>query len=239
MAAIALRIVQPVHDAVFVAGNPIACRGEAVVPAELTDRALYYRWYSSLNPEAKENRSSLNDAALTNVSAVYSPPVLPLGSQAIVLAVSDRPGQTKADLLATRAGGATGGRQGPSRCVIHVVQASVLAPASEATISASSLKLKAKAPWAWGENTYHEVNRLTYRWSLTPVAPANGPTFTSPNLGRSQLTFDKSDSSVSYEPRLANTGYRGRYEIALTVAVVNPAGQDVGGHRVSVTVTLQ
>jgi len=238
MATITLRIVRPAHDDTYVAGSPVVCQGEAAVSADLTNQPLYFRWYSSLNRAVDVGRYSLNQAALRDPAVPYLPPALPFGSQVVALGASDREGETSADFEAMRHGAVAGG-DGPAPCIIHVVQATVLAPALGAELAAASLVLKAQAPWAWGAASYHDVNRIVFRWSLEPSGGRAGrPAFASPNLGR-ELRFDPTDGSVTYEPRLADPAYTGKYTVTLAVAAVDAHGQDLRVDQASVNVVLQ
>ena len=217
MALVELKISTPKHDAPFLGGTGIEFMGEVKLSDFPADVPLYYRWYSSLNPDVTKGRYSINKDALRHVDlAVPLTRTMPLGSQVISFAVSDQSGEADGDFNAMKYGAVTGGEGGESCCVIHVFQATIMAPADKSTLSPTGLVLKAAAPWAWTLKDYQRINHLAYRWSVKPKSAAAGlPTFVSSHRINAKLKFDGSDSSVAYEPGLDASTFKGMYEITL------------------------
>lgn len=234
MTAIALRIVQPVDGAVLPGATVVDLIGRVDTALVAHDGPnLFYRWYSSLFPSAL-NRYSINATALASPATPLSA-ALGVGSQVISLAVTDRPGETSADQVATRHGGVTGGAEGPQRCIIHVLRANLVAPLAGATLSRAGSQLDAEAPLHWARldpatsavtlnPDYHAINRLRYRWTFTPVgAPA----------GRRAATLAPAPAQLTYLPPGGPvTIARVRYSGPL------PAPIDLGGYQLTLRVEL-
>ncbi len=251
MAFIKLKIEEPIHDAVIV-GAPVVVnfRGKVEsLPEEASGIALYYRWYSSSVARiASDNTTiegySMNKAAL-GVPENPFPHALGMGSHVITFAVCDHPGETDDDFTSIRHGGVTGGRcsgrPGEHPCVIHVFKANILELTQGQVVSRAGLKLIAEAPSAWSDNSYHEINRLAYRWKLEPVgSPASRPEFDSNMLAREELTFNAELNmlpTVSYtDTPMLPPSATGQYRISLFV--VDKNDPVIGQHQDTRTVTL-
>lgn len=254
MAFIELVIDKPENGQAFTGIPNVTFQGKlkGELPKELNGVSLYYRWYSSLNASDKD-RYSMNQHALTAADLPYEHRALGMGSHVITFAVCDQPGEKEEDFKAIRHGGVTGGKQGDSGYVIHVFKANILDLINDAVVLRTDLKLKAEAPWRWGDyqppdykgpdyNDYHDYNRLKYRWELTPVGdPPNRPTLEFKPT-REEMVFDSGEfeqktggftklPSVSYTPPPSAwpAGATGKYEVALYVedkATPDPARPD-------------
>lgn len=238
MAFIKLGIETPNNDAAFTGIPTVTFQGRTMVPAELPTVPLYYRWYSSLNTDVREEKYSMNNNALTAAEEVYTQPGMGMGSHVITFAVSDRQGETDDDFNRIQHGGVTGGLIGEHPCVIHIFKANIISPQDGGNVSRTSLVLKAEAPWAWSDPEYQKYNRLCYRWVLEPMGdPVGRPTVASTKLGKDQLVFDNNSNIVSYpfSPLLPATA-TGQYRISLFV--VDKEDPEIGKHQAVTTVTL-
>jgi hypothetical protein len=167
-------IVGPADGMAIVGGTSVDLTGRlGELPDELSGVLLYCRWYSS-EFRATDEHFSLNEAAVTDPEAAL-PVVLPVGSQALSLGVSDQPGQDKTAQNDIRHGGVAGGALGPKRCIVHVFRAVPRSPVAGGTLSKASSTLEADGPLHWAEPEYQTVNRLRYRWLFEPD-PADGRT---------------------------------------------------------------
>lgn len=248
MAVVALKITEPAHDSGFFGSGEVLFRGAvAAMPPELKGVAMYYRWYSSLFP-AEKGRYSMNPAALADPAGPYEGDLGP-GSQAITLAVFDRPGESDADLEAVAHGGMTGGSDGDGQCVIHVFIAAILVPADGAVVSRAGAVLEARAPVLWGKwnkdagrfepnADYHALNRLRYRWEFRPLGPPPG---------RRIVNFTPADEAYSFIPeedpgltRIQHAGplppgLNGQYTLVLHV---EDSREILGGDTMSIRVRV-
>lgn len=234
MVAVTLNITQPAHDSVFHEGETqIRLAGQVgPLPPELAGVSLHYRWYSSLFPAAAD-RYSINVAALNDPAIPFDATLGP-GSQAISLAASDRAGETAADQNATQHGGVTGGAAGATACVIHILRAILVSPATAgASLSKASEVLEAVAPLHWGRQIgttgvyepnpeYHGLNRLRYRWRFTPT-PADG---------RAAAMLDPDVSALTYVPPPAGPGGQALIRYAGPL----PAALGLGGYTLTLRV---
>jgi hypothetical protein len=249
MAAVELYIAEPQNDAAFSGSPTLTFRGGLIRrPPELADVALYFRWYSSLHPARHEEYAM--SPALTAAEESFENPSVPMGSQVITFAASDRQGETDADFKAMQHGGVTGGLEGEGRCVIHVFRANILVPdvppetftlqAEAPVLWAKSVNHDGKSPYAFNKD-YHAYNRLRYRWRLEPIgAPSGRPTLEFIPDPEDRLIFDApSDESplpsVSYQPTLPSAAV-GEYRIVLYVE--DARGEGLGQHQAQITVTL-
>lgn len=186
MAVIGLTIVEPLNDSAYIGDGGATLRGRVSdLPAEIAEVRFYYRWYDSFFP-ADKNRYSVNPVALNDPRNPLDV-TLSIGSHAITLGATDRPGETDADLEAVADGGMAGGSQGDAACRVHVfiaVPRLPLPPGPAALQRACSL-LAARAPSLWGKyndqsglfefnGDYHGLNRLQYRWHFVPAGPPAG-----------------------------------------------------------------
>jgi hypothetical protein len=248
MAVVGMKIVEPQNNAAYYgSGGSVVLRGDVnSLPGELDGVQLYFRWYDSFF-EADKDRYSVNAAALTDPQSGY-PIDLVLGSHAITLAAADVAGETDADLEAVQHGGMTGGGDGDNACVVHVLIANMMPPATP--MSRAGSVLEAEAPVLWGQpipetpdfklnETYHAINRLLYRWEFQP---SGGP------AGRSTVNFIPADNEYVYfppaDPIPALIRYAGRLPDELdgnyTLRLhVEDAQGELGGHTgAAVAVTI-
>lgn len=197
MAAIPLRITSPQHGLCLV-GNPavVTLRGEAASLPEHAGIPLYFRWFSETL--GQEGVGPLVDPSVP-VAQLF-----PLGSHAIVLAVSDQPGADDVAYRQVKLGGVTGGRSGREACVIHVVHARILEPVDPPPplppplhwFVGSTVTLRAVAPphWVpddtgpppprWTDESYLQINALQYSWSLRVGATEYAIAIGAPARGR-------------------------------------------------------
>lgn len=253
MATVGLAIAEPENDADFIGAPSVTFRGEETDrPPELVETQMYFRWYSSLNPDADENRYSLNAAALTDAAEPYLSPALGVGSHVITFAASDRVGETADEIKAIEHGGVAGGLEGDPPCVIHVFNASIFAPGSGGpAIAHGDLVLKAEAPALWAVSVnedgeapfeinadYHAYNRLRYHWRFVPTgAPSGRPTLDyAPPPEDFGFIADPSPAHVTYEPALPAAA-TGTYRIELIVEDAQDQGLGPDSDSVNVTLT--
>lgn len=189
MPAIELNIVEPQNNTFFTPPASVSFRGAAEVPEEITDKPIYFRWYSSFF-ETSVDRYSMNETAITSADAFYSHE-LSMGTHIITFAASDVEGESTEEFTTIEYGGVTGGVQGDGQCLVHIVKANILYPADLSTdVTHASVQLQAEAPSKWAiaeklesgatryvkNDDYHAVNRLQYRWIFEPVIePAEEP----------------------------------------------------------------
>ena len=213
MAPVQLAIVQPADGAVLL--NPATqLVGQLVsAPPELAGVLLHYRWYSSLFP-ADEERISINEDALTD-PATPLPYTLGYGRNVLSLGASDKPAE--ADIKNSVHGGVAGGSDGPTRCVVTVLRAAIVAPAAGATLSRASTTLVAEAPVRADDEDHAEADRLRYHWRFTPQPADSRATVTvsGPPLEGDTAAF----SALVFEPGLGSTGRVARYAGALPSAI--------------------
>jgi hypothetical protein len=247
MSVVGIQIVEPEHEAAFIAGGSVTLRGSITdKPAELKNVSLYYRWYSSLYA-AEKDHYAIDDNVQSHPGTPFSP-TLGLGSHVITLAASDRPLETDADLEAIQHGGMTGGSEGDAPCVIHVFIANLIAPLNAAVISRAFSILEAEAPGLWGKpvtpsgyepnDDYHALNRLQYRWEFVPTGPPGG---------RATIDFIPDFEQYIFDPDTDPTTPRIRYAGALPAALtaaytLNLHVEDIdgalGGDQTGVSVTV-
>lgn len=248
MAAVGLHIVEPENDAAYMGNTTVTFRGRLTDrPPELADVPLFYRWYSSLNPDAASGRYSMSVTALSDAETPFpSPSALAMGSHVITFAASDRAGETDADLEAIQHGGVTGGPDGDGRCVIHVFKALIVEPVG-GNVPRAGLTVEAEAPASWGRpvngdyelnEDYQKYNRLRYRWRFEPTGvPSGRPTLEFiPAPG--DFGFDASTEPVrvTYQPALPAAA-TGPYRIVLFVEDALDEGLGQQQHEVSVDLT--
>ena len=215
-----LSIVRPTNGQVFVqsAQSSLAVEFEGSEPSEINRTPLFFRWYSSLNTaaDARVHRYSVNEAALTSPSEVYSYSNIPMGSHVIAFAASDQP--SEANILNSVYGGATGGaNKDGNGYLIHVLKANILSPDDGATVS-TGFEFKAEAPWAWKDLDYQKYNGLRYRWKFDPL-PANRPTldFPSPDMTFHDANATKNTPAMLvFKPVFPPTAI-GAYKVTLYV----------------------
>lgn len=190
MAVIELTIEQPANNEAF-SGTPLVdFQGSSVLPAELHDVPIYYRWYSSLYQaeEGVEEQYSMNIIATNAADSVYSHQ-LSLGTHVITFAASDVAGESLAEFETIQHAGVTGGsKEGDDQCLLHVFSANLIEPLAAVSVPHNAVRLQAEAPVQWGfeapdlpgvyinNEDYLAINRLQYRWLFEPVgAPASRP----------------------------------------------------------------
>ena len=226
MAAIALTITQPQDGAAFIGRNPVVMRGNLVdLPDAIAQIPLYYRWYSSLYP-AQKDQYSLNLTALNDPTTPYNA-TLAVGTHVITLAGSDRPTETSTDFEAITHGGVTGGSEGDTRCIIHVLQANIKSPIQNRPLPRSNSTLEAEAPLHWAKDDYQTLNQIDYRWIFQPLGQPVGRR--SATLTSSNFTFDANVSPpvLRYQGALPPQLGTGRYRLTLRVELkTNPQTYD-------------
>jgi hypothetical protein len=247
MTAICLKILEPTDDTAYFGSPQVTFRGAVIgLPKELEHVTLCYRWYSSLNP-AEEDHYSMNETALTDPGAPFSAQ-LGVGSHVITFAVSDRLGQTAADMEAILHGGVTGGSKGDGKCVIHVFKANLIKPGESDVLQRNTSTLIAEAPLIWGQvkpdtkpiqfemnPEYHKVNRLQYRWEFTPIGSPSGRQAVNFIPANNQYVFEQQDEDsklmiLRYTGSLPGS-LTGDYRLTLHVE----DNKDVfGGHQASI-----
>jgi len=257
MSAIQLAIVQPPAPETVITGAAAAAVSlagaiAAPMPPELAGVPLFYRWYSSLFPAAKD-RYSLNVVGLTDPSQAFVA-ALNVGTHVITFAASDQSGETDNAQNQTRHGGVTGGSQGNTRRIIHALVANPVTPSPVGPVPPlrkASSTLEAEAPLQWGRkigNTndyepnpdYHAINRIRYRWRFTPLGGPAGRHAADLVLSPDQLQFDPdppvgSKPVVRYHGRLPDALDTGNYTLTLRVEDMN---DNAAGHDVSRPVVL-
>jgi hypothetical protein len=257
MSAIQLTIVQPPAPETVIVGAAagavsLAAAIAGPLPQELAGVSLFYRWYSSLFPAAKD-RYSLNVAGLTDPSPAFVA-TLKVGTHVITLAATDQSAETDAAQDQTRHGGVTGGSQGNSRRLIHALVANPVTPSPAGpvpTLSKASSTLEAEAPLQWGRKIgttnhyqpnpdYHAINRIRYRWRFTPLGGPAGRHAADLVPSLDQLEFDPDPPAdprpvVRYQGRLPDTLDTGNYTLTLRVEDLT---NDLAGHDISRPVVL-
>jgi hypothetical protein len=224
MSVVALAIHEPASGQVFLGTGAVRLRGSVVGTAPAP---LFFKWYSSLEAPAPPGSPLPGSTALDFVAT------LSRGSHVITLAAKDVEADTVAAIRTVQHAGMAGGPvspANPSGCVIHVLVATVVAPASGAVVSKAAGVLTAVAPRRWGRRIgataafepdpdYHAINRLRYVWRFTPTgAPAGRATADLvPTL--SQLRFDPGGASptLTYAGALPAALGTGAYRMTLRV----------------------
>jgi hypothetical protein len=171
MPIVQLQITSPASDAVVIGAAPLALRGSVMSSGH---PQLFFKWYSSLNAPQDASQAALN---WSNLAALSFDTPLDVGSHVITLSAKDRAGDAQPDIEAVQHAGMAGGPPEPglpSPCVVHVLRASLLAPAAGAALSRAGATLEAVAPSKWGKGDYAPVNRVRYRWMFTPVGAPGG-----------------------------------------------------------------
>ena len=232
MAPVQLAIAQPADGTVLL--NPATqLAGQLVsAPPELAGVPLFYRWYSSLFP-ATETRISINAAALTD-PATQLPVTLGYGRNVLSLAASDK--SAEADVTNSLHGGVAGGSEGPTRCVVTVLRAAIVAPAAGATLSRASATLVAEAPVRADDEDHAEVDRLRYHWRFTPqpldgraTVTISGPTLAGDTTASATLVFEAGAGSTGrvarYAGALPSAIGLGAYQLRLRVESADQAAQ--------------
>lgn len=250
MAAVQIKIKQPAHDSAITGNTEMTFLGEVTDrPEELSGVPLYFRWYSSLFASA-ENRYSINVAALTDPAVGFTT-ALGVGTHAISLAVSDRPGETPADVDSAKHGGVTGGSEGDAKCLLHVFRANLIQPIENEVQNRASGTLSAIAPLQWGKekapktdppqyevnSEYEKINRVQYRWQFTPTGDPAGRQTVDFIPEPKQYIFVPSEAQppiITYQGALPGS-LSGAYR--LTLFVEDSKGQ-LGSHQMSVNVQI-
>lgn len=235
MTAVTVSIVSPADGAFFVGPTGPTLRGSAIVPPELAGVPLYYRWYSSLfKGSTAPNRFSINPAAFADPDPVVPfTPALEIGSQALTLAVTDRPGEADSEPPLVLHGGAAGGSQGGGRVIIHLLRAILLSPANAAVLSKGApLEARVGGPFLWEKPDYQAVNRLAYRLKFAPVG--NPPGRASGQIGPLALTLDPGGTWLNFSGSYPAVG-TGSYRLTLRV---EDRLSPTTGDEASITVTL-
>jgi len=230
MTALALRIVQPVHDTGYPPGPSIALQGSLTGDSA----GLYLKWYSSLNSAASETQPELNaDHSLAILN--WSAPLAEFGSHVIVLAATD---QERTDLSAIKAvtrsamsGGAPPAASAP--CIVHRLVAQIRTPAANGQVlskAAATLEFLAPARWArkdagppeaWvADSDYQRINGIAMRLRLVPVGPPDPAHSADIPLTLATLPFIRADDKTWFRwagALPANLG-NGNHTLSLSVS---------------------
>jgi hypothetical protein len=157
-----LQITQPANGTVIVGSAPVTFAGRI---NGTTPGTMYFKWY-------------LPDGVDTYTSAQIS--TAPgVGSHVVTFTAKDVPTDSFEDLKKAKLVLMTGG--GPdldTPCIIHVLNARLIwSSAAPYKLSKANARLQAQAAGKWGKKNnggydvdaaYQTVNRLRYRWRLTP-----------------------------------------------------------------------
>jgi hypothetical protein len=170
MAAVAVSISRPGRDSVLVGDAPVSLQG--AIAGEGTPK-LYFKWYSTLPPPGSGD--GVLNGPRDNPLDFRCP--LTVGSHILTLAAKDVAEDTAEALSKVVHVGMAGGRgQGPDEAwLVHVLRATIVIPQQGAVRQLGNTTLAAEAPATWTKADYQEINRIAYRWQLTPQAPAVGP----------------------------------------------------------------
>jgi hypothetical protein len=157
-----LEITQPQHNAVMIGSAPVTFAGRI---NGTTLGPIYYKWY-------------LPDGVDTYTSAQISV-TLGVGTHVVTFTAKDVPTDSFEDLKKAKLVLMTGG--GPdldAPCIIHVLNAQLIwSTAAPYKMSKANARLQAQAAGKWGKKNnggydvdaaYQAINRLRYRWRLTP-----------------------------------------------------------------------
>jgi hypothetical protein len=257
MSTVTLAILNPAHNALIVgpaAAAAVQLQGQVTDSAPAT---LFYKWYDSLySPAGISSAADAPKAALNfpnHGPAALNFPVpasLAIGSHTITLTAKDVEGDSLAEVESVQEAGMAGGPAADnvaSPCVIHVLVATMLAPAISGpvpTLGKAGSTLEAQAPLKWSDANYQAVNRVRFRWRFEP--PGGGaPVAGLPPLAageaaiaqfQQQLHFGPPDGGhlvpfVRYQgPLPAELVVGNSYRLVLRVEDTNPPHT---GHEVS------
>ncbi|MFI9379623.1 hypothetical protein [Kutzneria sp. NPDC052558] len=223
MGAVALRITSPVHGTTTTTGA-VQLHAQVDQPPAIP---LYYYWYSSLNVPA-----DLTHTALNPTSTLDFPATLEVGTHVLTLSARDVDGDDPANVRLVTAGGVAGGPAGsPSPCVITVFKATLLAPASGATLSKADTTLTVRAPSAWARQDYQAINRVAYTFMFT------GANHTVTPFAPTTLAFqDGPPPTLTYRGPLPAILPAGQYTLTLRAHDIDqPTGGESGPIPVTVT----
>lgn len=174
MAVVAMQILDPSHEASMIGAAPVRLRGVLVSTGH---PPLTYKWYSTLIGAPTPTDTDTSIRVPPGGNPLDFQRALPLGSQILTLAAKDQPGETEAELQLVTHAGMAGGPAAPGAtqpCVVHVLRATILAPAAGAALSRASATLEAKAPALWASDEYLAINQLQYVWRFAPVGNPPG-----------------------------------------------------------------
>jgi hypothetical protein len=187
MAAVAVKILQPVHGARIAGAADVRLQGQ--LPAG-GGAGLFFKWYSTLNGAATSDHPELNAGDHSLAKLDWST-ALDVGTHVITLAAADQDGSALAAVKAITRAGFSGGAAlpaNPSPCVIHRYWALLKTPASDGlALSRASALLVMRAPSRWAKETapgtgiyvkdpgYHAVNGIRYRFRFAPDVASPDP----------------------------------------------------------------
>jgi hypothetical protein len=260
MSVIGLQILEPANGRTYRGAEAASVRLRGTVTAPPSPPAtLIFKWYSSL--EARGTPGSPLPAPAGNAALDFVVPAPPLGvgTHTICLAANEAgPGGSDPFPNVTHAGMAGGPvtPSNPNACVIHVLTATMIAPAPTGPVpnlSRANSTLTAVAPSHWWrpiltnnpidptkierDPDYQAVNQIRYLWRFVPFgAPAGRATATlTPTVA--QLTFPTSPfaSHVVYQGPLPAGLGTGAYDLTLRVELIANAAI---GHEVTRRVNL-
>jgi hypothetical protein len=208
---------------------------------------LFFKWYSSLEAPAPPGSPLPTPGGnALDFNAALSP-----GSHILTFTAKDVEADTETAIRSVQHAGMAGGPvtpQNPSGCVIHVLIATIVAPANAATVSKAVATLTAVAPRKWGRRIgstsnfepdpdYHAVNLLRYIWRFTPRGAPAGRTSADLVPTLAQLRFDPSGATpnIIYSGALPASLNTGAYTVTLRVERTDNAAV---AHEVSRNITL-
>jgi hypothetical protein len=196
--------------------------------------ATLLRWWSTVPPDpwALANLPTpvqLDTIAIAPQSSKTSlTAALRVGSQAITLAVKDRPGDTEADLKqVVQAASAGGGPGTPHPCVVHVVVADPHLPppgAGGVVTLRRAVGLWAQAPANWTSPEYAKLNRISYAWTFAPSG------------GGAPVTIAPKETELSFQAAVPSTDPAQRVPPLVGLATV-PAQVPNGSAALTLTVS--
>jgi len=210
------------------------------------------RWWSTVPPDpwavaslsAPVDFDAIAIAPQSPVTSLTAP--LRVGSQAITLAVKDRPGDSAADLKQVTQAASAGGAGLPHPCVIHVVVADPhLPPAGPGGVVTlpRSFGLWAQAPANWTAPDYATLNQIGYTWTIAPSAGGAAILLPPGGTGLSFQAAVPSDDPAQRVPHLVGLATvpaevpDGRATLTLTVSAAGAGGTQQHQRQVPIRVT--
>jgi hypothetical protein len=249
MSDITLAISAPQHATALT--GPIALRGTATG----NTAGLFFKWFSSLNPDATAAAPELNtaDHSLAILGGTLSA-LNQFGTHTVVLAATDQDGVDLASIQQVRRAALAGGKApaSPTPCVVdQLANFSLRTPAADnAPLSKLNpvIEFLAPGPWAkqdplttgpWVANIdYQSINNVAIRLSLAPTNGATAANSTDIPLDLGALQFFRAVNTtwLSYTTPLPTNLGNGPHRLTLTASGGSGAG--AGSLSVSRLVTL-
>lgn len=242
MSVVGLQIIEPLNGQTFTGTPSVRLRGAVTTPVGVP---LFFKWYSSLEAPSPPG-SPLPGGTSLDFFATLS-----VGTHTICFTAKDVNADDATSLQNVRNAGMAGGPVTPSNpngCVIHVLTAIMVAPATAgATLSKTSATLTAAAPIHWWRpipNTsnferdpdYQAVNQIRYVWRFAPFGDPPSRASATFRPAVTQLTVPSPFASrVTYIGPLPATLGLGAYDLTLRVEFMLNAAI---GHEVTRRVNL-